>query len=72
MDFNHRLDSTFTFEELSALPLELQNEKLKQRIIEIEFDNKELLRHIGFLQSQISKYSDLLYLQQISFVDNLT
>ena len=51
------IDNMF-FEDIETLSLEEQNEKLKTELKAIVFEKQELLRHITFLQSQISKYQN--------------
>ena len=52
------IDNMF-FEDIEKLSLEEQNEKLKTELKAIIFEKQELLRHITFLQSQISKYQNI-------------
>jgi hypothetical protein len=49
------------FEDIEKLEIGEQNNKLKTELKIAFYEKKELLRHIQFLNSQISKYSDLLY-----------
>ncbi len=47
------------FEDIEKLEIGEQNNKLKTELKIAFYEKKELLRHIQFLNSQISKYSDL-------------
>ena len=48
------------FEDIEKLKIKEQNDKLKTELKVAFYEKKELLRHIQFLNSQISKYSNLL------------
>jgi hypothetical protein len=48
------------FEDIEKLEIEEQNNKLKTELKIAFYEKKELLREIRFLNSQISKYYNLL------------
>ena len=48
------------FEDIEKLEIQEQNDKLKTELKVAFYEKKELLRNIQFLNSQISKYSNLL------------
>lgn len=48
------------FEDIEKLEIGEQNNKLKTELKVAFYEKAELLRHIQFLNSQISKYSNLL------------
>ena len=59
MILNTITESMF-FEDLEKLSLQEQNEKLKIELKAMICENQELLNNITFLQSQISKYINII------------
>jgi hypothetical protein len=58
-DYSPIVENMF-FEDLEKLSLEEQNEKLKIELKSNIQEKRELLNEITFLQSQISKYQNLI------------
>jgi hypothetical protein len=58
-DYNPTIENMF-FEDIEKLSLEEQNDKLKTELKVTIEEKRQMLNHITFLQSQISKYENLV------------